>query len=91
MPDPRFEAAAGRLWQLSLNDPDLGFLVTASLDDWALAAEDVGELRSAFADLMRTVATDERARQAILRRAQLWSGRNGKAPKTGQRLIEDLG
>ncbi len=89
--NPRFEVAAASLWQLSLHDPDVGFLVTASLDDWALAAEDLGDLRTAFAALMRTVAADERARRAVLRRAQLWSSRNGKAPKTGQRLLEDLG
>jgi hypothetical protein len=89
--NPRFGMAAGGLWRLSLNDTDIGSLVTASLDDWALAAEDLGEMRPAFAALMRMTATDERGRQAVLRRAQLWSGRNGKAPKTGQLLIEDLG
>jgi len=83
-------AAAARLWGLSLSDPDVGSLVTTSLDDWALAAEDVNELRLAFVDLMREVAADERARRAVLRRAQLWSGRNGKAPKTGRFVIEDL-
>ncbi len=87
----RMAATAARLWQLSLNDPDVGSLVTESLDDWALAAEDVGELRSAFLGLMREVAEDERARRAVLRRAQRWSSRNGKAPKTGQSVIEDLG
>jgi hypothetical protein len=87
---PRFTAAAARLWQLSLNDPDLGTLVTASLDDWALAAEDINELRSAFRSLMRKVGADERARRAVLRRAVLWSGRQGKAPKTGLCIIEDL-
>jgi hypothetical protein len=87
---PRFTAAAALLWQLSLNDPDLGTLVTESLDDWALAAEDMSELRSALVSLMREVATEQRARSAVLRRAQLWSGRQGKAPKTGQCIIEDL-
>jgi len=86
----RITAAAARLWGLSLSDPDVGSLVTTSLDDWALAAEDVNELRLAFVDLMREVAADERARRAVLRRAQLWSGRNGKAPKTGRFVIEDL-
>ena len=87
----RMVAVVARLWQLSLNDPDVGWLVTESLDDWAQAAEDVGELRLAFLALMTEVASDNRARQAVLRRAQLWSGRNGKAPKTGQSVIEDLG
>jgi hypothetical protein len=86
----RVAAAAGRLWGLSLNDPDVGSSVTESLDDWARAAEDIGELRPAFVSLMREVARDERARRAVLRRAQFWSNRNGKAPKTGHSVIEDL-
>jgi hypothetical protein len=84
-------AAAARLWQLSLNDPDIGSLVTASLDDWAEAAEDIGELRAVLVELMCAVAPDGRARRAVIRRAQLWSGRNGKAPKTGQSVIEGQG
>jgi len=87
----RIAGAAARLWGLSLNDPDVGPLATKSLDDWALAAEDSRELHSAFVNLMREVAVDERARRAVLRRAQLWSSRNGQAPKTGQSVIEDLG
>ena len=84
-------AAVAQLWQLSLNDPDVGRLVGESLDDWAQAAEDVGELRQAFLALMIEVASDDRARRAVLRRAELWTGRDGKAPKTGQFVIEDLG
>jgi hypothetical protein len=84
-------ASVARLWQLSLNDPDVGGLVTESLDDWAQAAEDVGELRQAFLALIIEVARDDRARRAVLRRARLWTGRDGKAPKTGQFVIEDLG
>ena len=88
---PGIAASTARLWQLSLSDPSIGSLVTASLDDWAEAVEDVSELRTALVDLMHTVAADERARRAVLRRAQLWTGRDGKAPKTGQSVIEDLG
>jgi hypothetical protein len=88
----RLAAAAAGLWRLSLNDPDVGSLVTASLDEWALAAEDVGELRTALVDLMHEVAAaDGRARLAVLRRAQQWSSRDGQAPKTGQAVAEDLG
>jgi hypothetical protein len=87
----RVTAASARLWGLSLNDPDVGSLATISLDDWALVAEHSNEVHSAFVDLMREVAADERARRAVLRRAQLWSSRNGQAPKTGQSVIEDLG
>jgi hypothetical protein len=84
-------APAARLWQLSLNDPDLGDIVRESLDDWALAAENSGELRDCFVDFMRWVAEDERARRTVVRRAQSWISSTGKAPKTGQCVIKDLG
>ena len=84
-------ASAARLWQLSLNDPDLGDSVRDSLDDWALAAEDSGDLRRSFVDFMRWVAQDERARLTVVRRAQSWISSTGKAPRTGQSVIKDLG
>jgi hypothetical protein len=84
-------APAARLWQLSLNDPDLGDSVRESLDDWALAAEDSSELRRAFVGFMHWVAEDERARYTVLRRAQWWISRTGKAPKTGRSVTKELG
>jgi hypothetical protein len=84
-------APAARLWQLSLNDPDFGDSVRESLDDWALAAEDSGDLRRSFCGFMRWVAEDERARTTVVRRARAWTGSTGKAPKTGQSVINDLG
>ena len=66
-------------------------VATESLDDWAQAAEDVGELRQLFRRLDARGRQGRRAHRAVLRRAQLWTGRNGKAPKTGQSVIEDLG
>jgi hypothetical protein len=84
-------AAVARLWQLSLNDPDFGDSVRESLDDWAQAAEDSSDLRRSFCGFMRWVAEDERARTTVVRRARSWAGSTGKAPKTGQSVINDLG
>ena len=80
--------SAARLWQLSLHDAEIGDAVTASLDAWAKDAEANSELRAAFTSFLQWIATDQRSRQAVLRRAQLWSGRDGKAPRTGQSVIE---
>jgi hypothetical protein len=79
---------AARLWQLSLADPDFGDAVTASLDAWAKDAEANSELRAALISFLQWIAADPRARQLVLRRAQVWSGRDGKAPRTGQGFLE---
>jgi hypothetical protein len=89
--NPRLAAHAARLWQLSLNDPDFGDNVRESLDAWASAAEDSGELRRSFVDFMRWVCQDERARRTVARRARSWTSSTGKAPKTGQSVIAELG
>jgi hypothetical protein len=90
MKNPRIATLTSRLWALSINDPDIGRLVTDSLDEWAEAAEGIGKLRTTLAELLQGAAADQRSRLAVLRRAQLWAGRNGKAPKTGRHIIECL-
>jgi len=80
--------SAAHLWQLSLHDPEIGDLVTASLDAWAEEAEAVSELRTRFVLFLQWITTDTRSYQAVLRRAQAWSGRDGKAPRTGRSVIE---
>jgi hypothetical protein len=87
----RVAIATARLWGVSLNDPDVGPLVTESFDDWARTAEDTSEIRPAFVALTREIARNDRPRRAVLRRAQFWSSRNGEAPKTGRSVIEELG
>ena len=80
--------SAARLWQLALPDPDLGDLIALSLDGWAQEAEKSSELRERFVDFLYWIAADPRARQLVVRRAQHWSGRSGRAPKTGRYVIE---
>lgn len=82
---------AARLWQLGLHDPLVGEMVAASLDGWAVAAEEDGELRASLVSFLQWVAADGRSRQAVLRRARVWAGRDGEAPRTGQSLIAGLG
>lgn len=82
---------AARLWQLSLHDPLVGEMAAGSLDGWAEAAEDDGELRTAVVSFLQWIAEDPRSRRTVARRAQGWAGRNGKAPMTGQSVIAYLG
>lgn len=83
--------SAARLWQLALHDPLVGEMVTDSLDGWAVLAEENAELRSSMVSFLRWVASDERSRRAVLRRAQVWADRTGEAPETGRSLIQALG
>jgi hypothetical protein len=89
--NPRLAAPVARLWQLSLNDADVGDNVRESLDAWAAAAEDASDLRRSFVDFMRWVCEDERARRTVVRRAQSWISSTGKSPKTGHSVITELG
>ena len=86
--NPQLAESAARLWQLSLHDPDIGDMVTASLDDWAQDAETNAELRQALVSFLHWIAADPRSRHAILRRAHVWGARDGKAPKTGRSVVE---
>ena len=49
---------AARLWQLSLHDPLVGEMAAGSLDGWAEAAEDDGELRRAVVSFLQWIAAD---------------------------------
>jgi hypothetical protein len=40
---------------------------------------------------MGWIGQDERARRTVLRRAQSWASSTGKAPKTAQSVITELG
>jgi len=87
----RIAESAARLWQLALNDPDIGDMARDSLDDWAQAAEDSGELRDSLVRFLLWIAADERGRRAIARRAQAWMLRDGRAPGTGRSVMGALG
>jgi hypothetical protein len=83
--------SAARLWQLALNDPDIGGMVRDSLDDWAEAAEGSGEMRDCLVQFLLWIAADERGRRAVTRQAQAWIHRDGRAPATGRSMIAALG
>jgi hypothetical protein len=83
--------SAARLWQLALNDPDIGGMARDSLDDWAEAAERSREMRDSLVRFLLWIAAENRGRQAITRRAQAWTQRDGRAPATGRSVLTALG
>ena len=87
----RLAGPAARLWQLTLNDPDIGGMARDALDEWGEAAEGSGELRQSLVQFLLWVAADDRGRTAVTRRAQAWVHRDGKAPATGRSLLAALG
>lgn len=88
--DPAAAEITARLWQLSLHDPDIGPLVAESLDEWAEAAEGDSRMRPEFAKFTAWIGADQRSRRLVLRRAQMWKDRDGRAPETGQDVISYL-
>lgn len=88
--NPKVAQAAARLWQLALNDRDIGEMARDSLDDWAEAAERSSELRERLVQFLLWVAAEERGPQAVIRRAQAWTHRDGRAPATGRATLAAL-
>ena len=89
--NPKVAEAAARLWQLALNDRDIGEMARDSLDDWAEAAEGSSELRDRLVQFLLWVAAEERGPQPVIRRAQAWAHRDGRAPATGRAMLAALG
>lgn len=86
-----------RLWQVTLPDRDLGSMALDSLDEWAQTAEEgKRDLRDSFVRFACWIADDDRARLAVLRRAELWATDGGRragapaAPETGRALLREL-
>jgi hypothetical protein len=88
--NPKVAQAAARLWQLALNDRDIGEMARDSLDDWAEAAERSSELRERLVQFLLWVAAEERGPQVVIRRAQAWTHRDGRAPATGRAMLAAL-
>jgi hypothetical protein len=87
----RLAEPAARLWQLALNDQEIGGMARESLDEWAEAAEGSGELRHSLVQFLLWIAADTRGQHAMVRRAQAWTHRDGRAPATGRALLTALG
>jgi hypothetical protein len=87
----RLAEPAARLWRLALNDQEIGAMARESLDEWAEAAEGSGELRHSLVQFLLWIAADTRGQNAMVRRAQAWTHRDGRAPATGRALLTALG
>ncbi|MFI5694831.1 hypothetical protein ACIA58_23450 [Kribbella sp. NPDC051586] len=87
---PQLAPALGRMWSFALHDPDLNELFLDCLDDWAVDAEAHVAHRAALIRVLRQSAQDPRTLRTLRRRAEIWSGRNGKAPVVGRALLTEV-
>jgi hypothetical protein len=61
-----------------------------ALDDWARAMDPDAEGRNLLSRLLAATASDVRTRRILGRRAQLWAGRTGQSPLTGNAVLAAL-